>query len=74
MQAYWVWDQKRIDLKSIALLLKDFKVSPEFILPKTLSDTFKSVGKGQPLDFNGFVECLAKCAYRSPKVLKESEV
>lgn len=51
-------------------MLKDFKVSPEYILPKTLSDTYKSVSKGQSLDFSGFIECLAKCTFRSAKLVE----
>jgi hypothetical protein len=70
-QAYWVWEKKRIDLNSMALMLKDFSISPEYISPKVLADTFKPLSKGQPLDFPSFVECLTKCSYRS-KLLKVS--
>lgn len=55
----------------MALIFKDFKVSPDYILPKTLADTYKSISKGQPLDYDGFLECIAKCSYKSPKLLKE---
>ena len=72
-QAYWIWDQKRIDLKGIALMLKDFKISPEFIMPKNLSDTYKSISKGQALDYSSFIECLAKCSFRSPKLTEDQE-
>ena len=39
----------------MALLLRDFQISPEFILPKTIADVYKSTGKGQPLDFDTFI-------------------
>jgi hypothetical protein len=71
-QAYWNWEQKKIELNSMALLFKDFKVSPEYILPKTLADTYKSISKGQTLDYAGFTECLAKCSFRSEKLTGES--
>jgi len=72
-QGYWTWDQKRIDLKGIALLLKDFKISPEYILPKNLAETYKSISKGLALDYPSFIECLAKCSYRSPKLTEDDE-
>lgn len=53
-------------------MLKDFKISPEYILPKTLADTYKSISRGQSLEFSSFTECLAKCSYRSPKLVEES--
>jgi len=30
-------------------------ITPEYILPKDLADTYKGVGKGQNLDFEGFL-------------------
>ena len=54
-------------------MFKDFFVSPEYILPKTLSDTYKAISKGQALDYSGFIECLAKCAYKSSKLAAQSE-
>lgn len=42
-------------------------------MPKTLSDTYKSVSRGQSLDISGFIECLAKCCYKSPKLIEEGE-
>lgn len=71
-QAYWAWDKKRIDLNSMALMLKDFEISPEYITPKVLADTFKPISRGQPLDLASFVECLVKCGYRS-SLVKEGE-
>lgn len=38
----------------MALIFKDFKISPEYIFPKTLAETYKSISKGQPLDYDGF--------------------
>ena len=55
----------------MALLLRDFQISPEFILPKTIADVYKSTGKGQPLDFDTFIQCLTKCAYKSSKLQEE---
>lgn len=49
-------------------MLKDFHISPELVYPKTLSETYKSISKGQTLDYEGFVECLVKCGYKSQKL------
>jgi hypothetical protein len=27
-QTYWLWEKKRIDLNSLALMMKDFEISP----------------------------------------------
>ena len=54
-QAYWKWDKRRIELNAVAGMLKDFRVSPEVVLPKTVSEVYKVVGKGQSLDYDGFV-------------------
>lgn len=56
-----------MELNSTALLLKDFKIVPEMIGPKVLADTYKNISRGQPLEFSGFVECLAKLAFKSNK-------
>ena len=64
-QGYWKWDKKKIELNAIASMLKDFKISPEVVLPKTVAEVYKVVGRGQALDYEGFVECLAKCAFKS---------
>ena len=51
-------------------MLKDFHISPEYVLPKVISEVFKSISNGSPLDIHGFREFLAKCAYKSEKIAK----
>lgn len=36
-QNYWIWEKKRIDLNCVAVLLKDFHITPEFLYPKILA-------------------------------------
>ncbi len=36
-QNYWIWDKKRIDLNCLAVMLKDFHITPELLYPKTLA-------------------------------------
>lgn len=48
-QEYWNWKTKQIELKQIALMMKNFKISPEYLTPKNIVETFKSHAKGDAL-------------------------
>jgi len=49
---YWNWKTKKIELKEIALMMKNFKISPDYLSPKTIVETFKAHGKGEPLSID----------------------
>ena len=57
-----------MDLKGVVSILKDFEITPEYVYPKSIPEVYKSVSKGQMIDYNGFVEILTKLAFRSEKV------
>lgn len=64
-EQYWNWKTQKIELKEIALMMKNFKVSPEYIPPKLISETFKTHGKGDSLTMDNFKQLLIKYCYKS---------
>ena len=66
--AYKNWEKQKVQLNTLALMLRDFELSPDLIMPKTIAEVYKSVGKGQALDQKGFNEAIVKMAYRSEKL------
>lgn len=62
---YWNWKTKKIELKEIALMMKNFKISPDYLSPKTIVETFKAHGKGEPLSIDQFKKLLIKFCYKS---------
>lgn len=64
-EEYWNWKTKKLELKEIALMMKNFKISPEYLSPKLISETFKVHGKGDSLSMDDFKQLLVKYCYKS---------
>jgi hypothetical protein len=72
-EEYWNWKTKKIELKEIALLMKNFNVSPEYLSPKIISETYKVHSKGEALTIDEFKNLLVKYCYKSEKLKEETK-
>ena len=70
-EEYWNWKTSKIELQAVALMMKNFKVSPQYLTPKKISEIYKIFSKGDSLTFEQFGQLLIKYILKSQKLIEE---